>query len=175
MWAAALWAATPAGPARIKYSAIESRKLPSGTTVVYSVKELQDWLHDEEPFWAAQGIRHMRFELGGNRATGWADVDFVKAVHADGFRAVLLERLLGGERPVQVVARIESRAGKARVDLERVSISGVPLEGAALDFLIENYVRPGYPEAHVAEWFGLDFGVDRVLVQPEGVRISIGN
>ncbi len=42
-----------------------------------------------------------------------------------------MKNLFAGERPVMVTARFSSANGKARVDVERVEISGVPIQGSA--------------------------------------------
>ncbi|MDE3195594.1 MAG: hypothetical protein KGN84_04580, partial [Acidobacteriota bacterium] len=76
-----------------------------------------------------------------------------------------------GERPVVVKARFESRNGRARVDVERVEISGIAIEGSALDFVVENYVRPTFPDVKVNEWFGLRHGIDHFAVAQPGVTV----
>ena len=54
--------------------------------------------------------------------------------------------------------------GKATVDLKRVEVSGIPIEGAALDFLVENYLIPNYPDAKIGRPFALHKRVDRIGV-----------
>ena len=176
---AAAAAAPTVGPAHTKYRMIEQRQLPPGSSVYFPLQELNDWMRDEESFWIAKGVRHVRFEFGPNRVIVRGDVDFVKAIHAasqggsDSMVASLVGRLLSGERPVEVVARMVSGNGRARVDLDRITVSGVPLEGPALDLLIQNYLHPAFPEAHVAEWFDFDFRVDRVAVSAAGAQVYL--
>jgi hypothetical protein len=82
-----------------------------------------------------------------------------------------MKNLFAGEHPVTVTARFESANGRARVDVERVEISGVAIEGRALDFVIAQYVRPTFPDVKVNEWFPLRFGVDRFAVAPGGLTV----
>jgi hypothetical protein len=77
-----------------------------------------------------------------------------------------MRKLLEGEREVVVTTRISSGAGKATVNLQRVEISGVPIEGAALDFILTNYLIPNYPEAKIGRPFALHKRVDRIEVEP---------
>jgi hypothetical protein len=50
------------------------------------------------------------------------------------------------------------------VDLQRVEVSGVPISGAALDFLVDNYLIPNYPDAKIGRPFTLPKRVDRIEV-----------
>lgn len=74
-----------------------------------------------------------------------------------------------------VTARFASRNGRARVvDVERVEVSGIAIEGHTLEFVIEDYLRPTFPDVVVNEWFGLRFGVERFTVAPGGVTVNVG-
>jgi hypothetical protein len=104
---------------------------------------------------------------GNDTATGSALIDFVKLRSAQGKPPNwLLRTLLQGEHEVEVTTRVRSGNGSATVDVERVEIEGVPISGAALDFIIENYLLPNYPEAKVGRPFTLAKGVDRIEVHP---------
>jgi hypothetical protein len=63
---------------------------------------------------------------------------------------------------------------RARVDVERVEVSGIAIEGHTLEFVIEDYLRPTFPDVVVNEWFGLRFGVERFTVAPGGVTVNVG-
>ena len=78
---------------------------------------------------------------------------------------------MGGERPVAVTARIRSGGGQATVDVEKVEISGIAMNGATLDFLIHNFVLPLYPDAAVGRPFPLGHRIDRLDVQGRGVTV----
>ena len=107
---------------------------------------------------------------GPGRVTGTAQIDLLKLKQAATGEAAgwLGTNLLSGERPVTVTARIESREGRARADVERVEISGVPIEGPALDFLIH-----AISEVKVDEWFRLTSRIGRIAVTPAGVSVII--
>ena len=51
--------------------------------------------------------------------------------------------------PSKVTARIRSGGGEATVDVDRVEIGGMQIDGRTLQFLIENFLLPMYPEAAV--------------------------
>jgi hypothetical protein len=85
-----------------------------------------------------------------------------------------MSKLLEGERPVSVTARIRSAGGTATVDVERVEISGIVIDGRTLDFLIENILLPLYPNAVVGRPFELGHRIERLDVEPRAVGVVIG-
>jgi hypothetical protein len=114
--------------------------------------------------------------LGDGKATGIALIDFLKLRHARGVESGwIMRQLLKGERPVKVTTRIESGQGRATVHLERVEISGVPISGSALDFLVDKFLLTLYPEAKIGRPFELQHRVDRVEIRPAEVRFVVKN
>jgi hypothetical protein len=172
VWAAGIHEAQSA---RLKFDAIETGKAAPGSRIVFSAAELNAWLADAAKTYVPEGARNVRMVLGASRATGYADIDFVRLRQAATGESAgwLMKNLFSGERPVRVTARFESRNGEARVTVERVEISGVAIEGAALDFAIDAFVRPEFPNAVVSEWFPLRYNVDHFTVNPSGVVVFI--
>src|ERR1035441_3155628 len=84
-----------------------------------------------------------------------------------------MSKLLDGERPVSVTARIRSSAGRATVDIERVEISGIVIDGRTLDFLIQNFLLPMYPDAIIGRPFELGHRIDRIDVSPSAVAVLL--
>ena len=156
-----------------KLSAIEAGSAGRGARISFSPSELNAWMREEAKSRAPQGVRNLRLDLTPGGATGYADIDFLKVRQAaTGEQAGwLMRNLFAGERPVVVKARFESQNGRARVEVERVEISGVAVEGRTLDFVVENYVRPTFPDVKVNEWFGLRYGIDHFTVAQAGVTV----
>src|SRR5579862_1460281 len=150
-----------------KLQRIERGGLPHGARVAFTSSELNAWVRDEVP----QGVHHPRIVLGDGTVTAYADIDFLalRLAATEDAAGWILRNLMAGERPVAVTVRVTSRDNQARVDVERVDISGVPVEGSALDFLIDNFVRPQYPDVKVGQWFRLSYGVDHVAIHPANV------
>jgi hypothetical protein len=102
-------------------------------------------------------------------------VDFGKLQRAQGGQpGWLMSMLLSGERPVTVTAGIRSSGGRATVDVQRVGVSGLEIQGAALDFLIRDVLLPLYPNAVVGQPFELGHRIEKLDVQPRGVTVIIG-
>ena len=160
--------------ARRKFDLIESEKLRPGARVVLSAGELNAYVANEVAEFSAQGVRNPRLELGNDRASGTALIDFLKLRQASGARpGWVMSKLLAGERPVRVTASIRSGSGRAVVDVESVEISGVVLDGKMLDFLIQNYLIPQFPDAKVGQPFELSHRIDRLEVKPDAVGVVL--
>jgi hypothetical protein len=175
--AAALFvsAATVTESANRKFAGIESARLPAGTRIDLSLDELNAWANQKARVYAPGGARNLRLELRDGEATGYALIDFVKLRQATSGDEPgwIMRNLFSGERPVMVKARFQSQNRRARVDVERVEVSGVPIQGSALDFLIRNWLRPTFPDAHVNEWFNLGLRMERFTVRPGGASVFI--
>lgn len=156
-----------------KLDQIETDRLRPGARVEMSAREVNAYIAREVP----DGVRNARVEVTApGVATGTAMVDFAKVQRAQGHPpGWLMSKLLSGERPVSVTAKIQSSGGSARVDVQRVEISGIEIDGGTLDFLIQNCLIPLYPDAKVGRPFELGHRVDRLDVEPGSVGVLIGH
>jgi hypothetical protein len=157
---------------RQKLDSIDSDRLRPGTRITLTREELNAYAAHELP----DGVRNVRLELPEpGLAKGSALVDFGRVRRAQGHPpGWLLARLLDGERPVSVTARIRSAGGSATVDVERVEVSGMVIDGATLDFLVQNILLPVYPTAAVGRPFELGHRVERLDVRQGAVDVVIG-
>ena len=158
--------------AKKKFDQIASDQLKSGARVELSARELNAYVQQEVP----EGVRNAKVEITSpGVATGAALVDFGKVRRAQGYRpGWLMSKLLDGERPVSVTARITSANGQTRVDVQRVEIGGIVVDGKTLDFLIQNLLIPLYPNAVVGQPFEMGHHIDRLEVRPAAVGVVIG-
>jgi hypothetical protein len=152
-----------------KFDLIESERLKPGSRLDLSAGELTAYAVVEAP----PGVRNPRIQLVSPEvATGTALIDFGKLERAHGYHpGWLMSKLLDGERPVSVTARIQSAAGRARVDVQRVEIAGLEVDGRTLDFLIRNFLLALYPDAAVGRPFDLGHRIEKLDVQPKGVGV----
>ena len=158
--------------AKQKIDAIEAGKLRAGARVELSAPELNAYIRREAPL----GVRNAQIVLvSPGVASGTALVDFNKLQRSQGRQpGWLMSKLLEGEREVSVTAHIRSADGRATVDLEKVEIAGMELDGKTLDFLIHNVVIPQYPDVVVGQPFELGYRINRLEVQPRAVGVVIG-
>jgi hypothetical protein len=59
------------------------------------------------------------------------------------------------------------------VYVQQVTISGISARGAVLDFLIEHFLLPFYPDAKIGRPFQLKHNVDRLEIGSAGVTVII--
>ena len=158
--------------AKRKFDLIESDRLRAGARVELTSSELTAYAEHEVP----SGVRNPRVQLvSPGLATGTALVDFVKLRRSQGVEpGWLMSTLLNGERPVSVTARIHSANGRATVDVQKVEISGMTIDGSTLDFLMQNVLLPLYPDAAVGRPFELGHRIDQLNVRPGAVTVLIG-
>ena len=129
------------------------------------------WVTREAP----AGVRNPRVQVTTREiATGNALIDFGKLQRNAGRQpGWLMSKLIDGERPVSVTARIRSSRGLATVDIQRVEISGITIDGRTLDFLIENFLMPMYPSAAISRPFEMGHRIDRLDVSPAAVAVLL--
>jgi hypothetical protein len=157
--------------AQRKLDIIQSGKAKPGAVFVFSVAELNSWARYKLPGIVPEGVRNPRLELGNGTATGYALVNLLKVRHGQGLETNwFISKLIDGEKPVKVNVRIDSAHGKATVYLKRVEISGLAISGSTLDFLIDNFFKPLYPDSKIDEPFELADNVDHIEVHPADAR-----
>jgi len=157
--------------AKQKFDSIEAGHLRAGTRVILTFPELNAWVAREAP----AGVRNPQVRVAAREvATGTALIDFGKLERSAGRQpGWLMSKLLDGERPVTVTARVRSGAGSATVDIQRVEVSGLVIDGRTLDFLIQNFLLPMYPDAVVGRPFELGHRIDRLDVSPANVVVLL--
>src|SRR5579884_459988 len=150
-----------------KLNQIRAGRVAPGSAVVFTAHELNAWVAAQVPHYAPHGVRNTHLTLASGNVTATAAIDFLKVRQAQGAETNwLLAKLISGEHPVTVSARIQSGSGKAAVYLQQVQVAGVSVSGSTLDFLINNFFRPLFPEAKINQSFELDDNVDRIEVHP---------
>ena len=119
-------------------------------------------------------VSAIRCSIGKRHGTASARIDFVKVRHADGVETNwLIAKLIQGEKLVTARASIQSANGRATVHMIRVEIGGLAVTGAPLDFLVQNFLLPFYPDAKIDQPFDLAGNVDRIVVTPAEALVYI--
>ena len=158
--------------AQRKIDGIQNDRLRPGARVELTPSELNAYAEHNLP----AGVRNPQVRVTAPEVvTGSAMVDFAKLQRSLGYQPNwLLSKLLDGERPVSVTARIRSSGGQATVDVQSVQVAGLMIDGSALDFLIKNILLPVYPDAVVGRPFDLGHHIRALDVKPGAVGVLIG-
>ncbi|HEY1758897.1 MAG TPA: hypothetical protein VGG72_26225 [Bryobacteraceae bacterium] len=164
---------TPLQSAEAKVDKLVNEQWKPGDVVVLSPAEINAWVAAKVPEEIPQGIRDTKIELGEETASASATVDFLKIQQSRGKSVGWAVTMFQGERPLKISVRVASSGGKITVFLTRVELSGVTVEGTALDLLIKAFFLPLYPDAKIGEPVDLDYKIDHVQIHPDAVRIAI--
>lgn len=160
--------------ARRKIAIIEEDRAAPGSRIWLSVEELNAYARRAAAEAVPQGLRNPKLDLGPGSATGSALVDFLKVRELKGPPPnALVAWFLSGEKPIRATAKIQSARGQATVFVQQVTISGISARGAVLDFLVEHFLLPFYPEAKIGRPFQLKHSVDRFEIGSAGVTVVI--
>ncbi len=156
-----------------KLDRIESGHARPGSVIVFTPAEMNAWARGRVPQ-MYQGVRDPSVRLGVGVATGSAFIDFLKLRQGEGLATnSLIAKLIEGERPLKVSVQLESSHGRATARLTRLEISGVAVTGAPLDFLVNEFFLHLFPDAKVNQPFELHDNIERIELQPDGVRVTI--
>ena len=163
-----------AASAAAKLALVRNGRVTPGSNIVFTAREINAYAAARLPEYFPRGLRNARVELGNGSATGTALVDFVKVRQVAGQSTNwVLAKLIEGERPLKVITSIQSAHGRATVYLRSVEISGIAISGSALDFLIDNFLKPVFPDILINESFPLVDNVERVEARPGELRAVI--
>jgi hypothetical protein len=177
-WLIALFTAAVApaaeSGARKKLNRVQDDAAPAGW-LNFSSKEVNQLAAEEVALQYPQGVRNPHVDLGENSAIGSARIDFaaVRAAASGEAPGALARLLLGGEKDVAVETVFRSSNGTVQIDPIRVSINGFEIKGFLLEWLVENYLLPLYPDAKIGKPFEIGFHVQEVQVTPSRVRLRI--
>jgi hypothetical protein len=173
--AAALSAADPLGAnVTRRLDLIDSGKAKPGAVFHFTPAELNAWVRVKAPAIIHDGLREPRLQLGNGTASASARIDFIKMRHAEGIETNwLIAKLIQGEKLVTARATIQSANGRATVHILRVEIGGLAVTGAPLDFLVQNFLLPFYPDAKIDQPFDLAGNVERIVLTPAEARVYI--
>jgi len=160
--------------AKRKIEMIREDRAKPGSKVWLSLAELNAYGGASALEAVPKGLRNPQLELGTGAAAGSALIDFLKVRELKGPAPnPLVAWFLSGERPVRAEVRIESGRGRATVHLQKVTVGRVTAQGAVLDYLVENFLLPNYPDAKIGTPFELRHNMERFEISSKGVNVVI--
>jgi hypothetical protein len=164
---------TPLGSANQKIDMIKKGQLRPGTTLLLTSEELNVWTA-ANILKGLGGIRDSRLDLGTGTASASALVDFLKLRTSKGYETnSLIAGLLSGERLVKIGVKLNSSNGNCTIYVTKVELAGLAVGSTGFDFLYKVFFSPLYPQAKLGEPFHLGYNIQKIDVQPDGVRLTV--
>ncbi len=156
------------------FAIISEDRAPLGARFHITAAELTAYAHAQAEELAPGAVTGETVTISPEHAEATGSVNFLR-LRGTERSGSFLDQLLDGERPVTVRVRIQSAGGRARVDVESAQISGVPIEGPAVNFLLREFVLPSFPDARLGEWFKLSHHIDHFTLKAGSADIQIAS
>ena len=84
----------------------------------------------------------------------------------------IVDLLLESPHSLFVKGALEGHAGEGAFELQQVRVEGFPVPIVIVELLIDRYVNPRFPEVDLAEGFLLPWGIEEIVLTPEGAEIT---
>ncbi len=143
-------------------------------SVRISEVEANSYLQFEMLPYYPPGVSRVRLQFHPARTQGSLQADFGKLKAAFGGSGnPLIDYFLQGVHTLGADGTFTSSGGIARFALQTVTLDGVALPRMVVDFLIERYLKPSFPEVSIDRPFRLPFSIDKMSVE-EGNVVLMG-
>ena len=143
---------------------------PDQRPTILTENEINSWLASGQ----AQlplGVKKLHFhgEPGIIDATALVDFDEITANR----RSINpLLNLFTGTHRVEARAQAQGSGGEGHIHIESVSLDGVSIPRAALEFFVERYISPKHPEIGLDTVFKLPYRIDLATVGSRQLTIT---
>lgn len=102
---------------------------------------------------------------------GHAQVDFDELTQGKVQKNPLLG-LFTGKHDVHVVAQASASSGTATIRVQSVALDGLDLPPMAIQFFVQHYLTPKYPNVGMTSTFKLPLRIDSAVVDTGRVRLT---
>lgn len=154
-----------------KIAILEAGPNDASQTVNLTQDELNAFLN-EGGVQLPKGLSNVKFDLrpGVARATSEVDFDQLSEGHGGGGNPIF-SVLFSGTHDVEAEAQASGTNGEGTVTIQSVKLDGVQVPKSALEYLIQHYVKPKYPQAGMTSTFELPVKIDAATVQQGQVEL----
>jgi hypothetical protein len=161
-----------AGSAERKFAHIEQngkQAHPDPTPTVLTEREINAWLASGQAD-LPKGVRNLRLQADPGIIHGTADVDFDQ-VTGGRYSANPLMSLFSVVHQVTAEAHAQGANGTGQVHIDSVSLDGVAVPRMALEYFVDRYIHPKYPDLGIDSTFKLPNRIDRADVGSHEVTL----
>ncbi len=157
-----------------KIAAIESNSSnppaqPQTTTVTQD--ELNAYLN-EGGVTVPKGLSNIKIAFSPGNLHASSQVDFDQLSEGHGGGNPIFSALFSGTHDVEADAQASGSGGQGTVTLQTVKLDGVTVPKSALEYLIQHYVKPKYPQAGMTSTFALPDNIQSAAVQQAQVALT---
>lgn len=138
------------------------RAHPDQRPTVMTEEEINDYMasgHVKLP----QGVKKVTFEGQSGVMTGVATIDFDE-IRAGQRSSNPLLSIFNGTHVVRVEADAAAAGGIAKIHVRTVSLDGVNVPRIALEYFINKYLKPKYPNVGMDSEFQLQDRIDMAII-----------
>lgn len=135
---------------------------PDQTPTVMTEEEINDYFAAGRVK-LPQGVKKVTLEGRSGMVTGHATIDFDE-IRAGQHSPNPLLSIFNGTHNVQVEADASGANGKAKVHVRQVSIDGIDVPHIALEYFVNKYVTPKYPNVGIDSTFALTNRIDIAII-----------
>lgn len=147
--------------AHLTQNAIKPR--PDSTPTEFSELEINSYLNSGQVE-LPKGVSQPRMTGSNNHVTANARVDFDAYTNGGNGGFNPLMQLFSGTHDVVVEAQAVGIRSEGRVHVDSVSIDGITVPKTALEYFVNKYIKPKYPELGIDSTFDLPGRVDSAVV-----------
>jgi hypothetical protein len=151
-------------------TAFEAHPAPGGTVTRVSDAELNAYFN-EGGIKLPDGVSDLRLETEPGILHGSAQVDFDKVTAKSRSNNALM-MVFTGVHTVRVTAEANGSKGRARIIVQSVSLDGLEIPKQALEFFIQRYLQPKYPEIDLDTVIGMPYRIDSAAVGEGQITLS---
>lgn len=157
-----------------KIAAIESNTTnppaqPQTTTITQD--ELNAYLN-EGGVNVPKGLSDIKIEFVSGTVHASSQVNFDQLSEGHGGGNPIFSALFSGTHDVEADAQASGSNGQGTVTIETVKLDGVTVPKSALQYLIQHYVKPKYPQAGMTSTFTLPDNIETASVQQSQVALT---
>lgn len=156
-----------------KVEIIESnaqRPQPSPQSTDLTAEELNAYFN-EGGVTLPKGVSSVKLQFIPAVVHATAQVDFDTLASGKGMNPIF-EAMFNGTHDVEAQAQASGAAGEGSIAIDWVKLDGIQIPRSALQYLIDHYAKPHYPEAGMTTRFPLPLHIDTAIVQKDKVTLT---
>ncbi len=142
---------------------------PDPTPTVLTEREVNSWFSSGQAD-LPKGVNRLQLQADPRIIHGTADLDFDQ-VTSGRYSANPLMSLFRGIHQVTADAHAQGLNGTGQVHIDSVSLDGVAVPRMALEYFVDHYIHPKYPNLGIDSTFKLPNKIDQAEVGSHQVTV----